>query len=294
VGALAVVGVAAASVPLLRAPKEPISLAPDPVEAAPVAPPGIESDLRVQAFLEVYGDLLTEVAFEGHDARFMVGGKAIHFQDGRLLGGDRLPMADQFDPVFYEYPLGPLTAPPPPAGDRVYSTDLLDALFGSTEAEVRSHGRSVTFLGRKMFVNTFCLEALRSTEAQILDAAQQNPEVASWIRSLEVAYSFQDREITGSDNRSYHTWGLAIDLVPSSFQGLQVYWRWSRVFNPEWHSIPVEERWSPPQPVIEAFERNGFVWGGKWARFDGIHFEYRPEILRYSRLLQEGRVPPEH
>ena len=35
----------------------------------------------------------------------------------------------------------------------------------------------------------------------------------------------------------------------------------------------------PPQPVIDAFERNGFVWGGKWLFFDPLHFEYRPETL---------------
>jgi hypothetical protein len=31
--------------------------------------------------------------------------------------------------------------------------------------------------------------------------------------------------------------------------------------------------------VIDAFEENGFAWGGKWYRFDTVHFEYRPEIL---------------
>jgi hypothetical protein len=57
------------------------------------------------------------------------------------------------------------------------------------------------------------------------------------------------------------------------------------VFNQRsWHRIPVSERWSPPQSVIEAFERHGFVWGGKWSHFDTIHFEYRPEILAYNRM----------
>lgn len=287
VGALAFVTVAAAASPFLRPPAQPVSPQPAAAEASPLDRPGPDADLRVRAFLHAYGDFVDDVLMENQDIVFMVSGEAIHFQDGRLLATGRLGVAEEFDPIFYEYPLDPLTAPPPLAGDPVYSTDVLDALFGSTESEVRAHGRSVTFLGRRMFVNTFCLDALRATEAQILDAAKHDPKVASWIDGLEVAYSFQDREITGSSNRSYHAWGLAIDLVPSSFKGRQVYWRWSRVFNPEWHSIPVEDRWSPPQVVIEAFERNGFVWGGKWARFDVIHFEYRPEILRYNRLLQE-------
>ena len=34
-----------------------------------------------------------------------------------------------------------------------------------------------------------------------------------------------------------------------------------------------------PLEVVEVFERHGFIWGGKWAHFDTMHFEYRPELL---------------
>ena len=94
------------------------------------------------------------------------------------------------------------------------------------------------------------------------------------------------RDIAETQTQSYHGWGMAIDLVPTSYEGQHVYWRWSRVFDQEgWHRIPVEQRWSPPQAVVAIFERHGFVWGGKWAHFDSIHFEYRPEILLYNRLI---------
>jgi len=74
--------------------------------------------------------------------------------------------------------------------------------------------------------------------------------------------------------------------VPRSYRGRAVYWRWSRALDRAgWFRIPVAERWSPPASVVRAFERHGFVWGGKWARFDAMHFEYRPEIIAYSRIL---------
>jgi hypothetical protein len=41
-----------------------------------------------------------------------------------------------------------------------------------------------------------------------------------------------------------------------------------------------------PDAVVAAFERHGFVWGGKWLFFDTMHFEYRPEILILAR--QQG------
>jgi hypothetical protein len=31
--------------------------------------------------------------------------------------------------------------------------------------------------------------------------------------------------------------------------------------------------------VIRAFEEQGFIWGGRWARYDTMHFEYHPELL---------------
>ena len=48
--------------------------------------------------------------------------------------------------------------------------------------------------------------------------------------------------------------------------------------------LPLERRWMPPQKVIEIFENNGFLWGGKWVIWDNMHFEYRPEVILFSRL----------
>jgi len=47
--------------------------------------------------------------------------------------------------------------------------------------------------------------------------------------------------------------------------------------------VPYARRWMVPTPVVEAFERHGFVWGGKWLFFDTMHFEYRPEVLEIAR-----------
>jgi hypothetical protein len=34
--------------------------------------------------------------------------------------------------------------------------------------------------------------------------------------------------------------------------------------------------------VIRIFEEEGFIWGGKWAMYDTMHFEYHPELLLLS------------
>ena len=135
-----------------------------------------------------------------------------------------------------------------------------------------------------MFVNLLILDPLRDVEREIRDAAAVDPSVRAWIADLAIVYSFMFRDIAGSPTPSLHAFGLALDLVPSSYHGRHVYWRWSRALDRQnWYRTPLSRRWSPPQAVVRAFENNGFVWGGKWAHFDAIHFEYRPEILRYNR-----------
>ena len=49
--------------------------------------------------------------------------------------------------------------------------------------------------------------------------------------------------------------------------------------------VPLENRWKPPEMVIKAFEQEGFIWGGKWPLYDNMHFEYRPELHEFNRLV---------
>ncbi|MBQ5781449.1 MAG: M15 family metallopeptidase, partial [Spirochaetaceae bacterium] len=46
---------------------------------------------------------------------------------------------------------------------------------------------------------------------------------------------------------------------------------------------PLSQRWMPPQKVIEIFEEQGFIWGGKWGIWDNMHFEYRPELIIFQK-----------
>jgi len=163
-----------------------------------------------------------------------------------------------------------------------------EILWGVGEREIRAHGRSVSFLGHRMFLNEFLVEPLAEVESELRAAAKGDASVRAWIDALSVTYSFLYRDIAGSETRSPHAWGMAVDLVPRSYGGRHVYWRWSRAIDREgWHRIPLERRWQPPLAVVEIFERHGFVWGGKWTHFDMIHFEYRPALVLYNRMLED-------
>ncbi len=253
----------------------------DPRESA------LRADIRVRAFQRAYGTLIDSVTYRDDDLVFSMAGEEIHFQDGRLLAEERLERRERCDPIFYHYPLEMPQEPPPlPEGPTRLCTDVQDALWGRTESDLRARGRTIDFVERRVFVNDVVANALERVERELYAIAATDRAVAAWIEEVQVAYSFIDRGIAGTATRSQHAWGLAVDLVPHSYDGREAYWRWSRVWSRQWHEIPMDERWSPPSRVVETFERHGFLWGGKWAHFDNIHFEYRPEILEYNRLLE--------
>ena len=262
----------------------------DRVSELGARPSALLADARVRAFIGVYGPFIDSVTYRDDDIVFLLAGQAIHFQEGRMLAEEHLDRQDRCDSIFYRYSLTPLSEPVLPSGGPVrFCSDLQEALWGRGEDQIRGQASPTTFLGRRMFLNDLAVQALDEVEQDVLSLSATDPAVASWIEDVKIAYSFIDRGIAGTGTRSQHAWGLAVDLVPTSYDGLQVYWRWTRAWNRNgWHSTPLEQRWSPPAVVVEIFESHGFLWGGKWAHFDNIHFEYRPEILEYNRLVEAG------
>jgi hypothetical protein len=75
--------------------------------------------------------------------------------------------------------------------------------------------------------------------------------------------------------------GNACEISPHAFGvAVDIHWRADLDY---WLDSPqgggYRYRSVMPQEIVAAFERHGFIWGGKWRHFDGMHFEYRPELL---------------
>jgi len=235
---------------------------------------------RITALLKNYGDFITNVEYRENDTAFQINNDWIYFCNGKMLSLKNLKNEYKFSSIFYDYKSGVLTKTPAMKRKGVNpSHDFWNVLFGKTERDVRKLGQKITFLNHHAFVNNICVNPLEKIEKQIINAALTNSKVQAFIDELDIMYSFQRKKIRGVGNLSFHAYGLAVDLVPKSFNGKHVYWKWSRVYDKNWAHIPLNKRWSPPQEVINAFEQNGFIWGGKWLHFDTIHFEYRPELI---------------
>ena len=203
---------------------------------------------------------------------------------GPVLLADRLERRDQAlwegasvadtlqNPQAAPYPPGEAGRNPVPgfSPGRARSTPLLKALYGETPQEVRSACESVNFLGQKLSFNTRhgAAAALRRVVQRLEAHLALHPEDRAWI--LPTAGTFADRRVAGSEALSAHAFAVAIDLNPEK----SPYWRW----NPA-PAVLQNAREHFPQAIVDAFEAEGFIWGGKWHAFDFMHFEYRPELL---------------
>ncbi len=234
---------------------------------------------KVRILNDVYSEFIQSAEEQDGDIVFIINGRKIYYCGGKMLSEANLERAEDFSSIFFDYKKGEINSLPSFRELPRRSSDFLDSMFGRSEREIRKHCRLISFLGHKAFLNDICVDAIKKVEKQILESARRDRDVEKYLKDIKIVYSFLKKEVVGSDNMSYHSYGLAVDIVPESYNGKHVYWKWSRVYNDRWYEIPLGRRWSPPQPVIDAFEKNGFIWGGKWYHFDTIHFEYRPEIL---------------
>lgn len=65
--------------------------------------------------------------------------------------------------------------------------------------------------------------------------------------------TYSDRNKRGLSEPSTHRWAIAIDINP--------------------HRGPLGETPDMPDFIVDAFEKRGFVWGGRFERPDGMHFQ---------------------
>jgi hypothetical protein len=180
------------------------------------------------------------------------------------------------------YPLGPVTdqnASPAPGFDpgRARVQALFAALYGASEAQVRQNCAAAPFGNKHLQFNA------RFGAAQALARVWQNiqaqlPRHPEWNAILSpVGGTLAWRRIAGTKRLSMHSFGIAIDLNPHL-----PYWR-----NGLAPDAAATRRKAFPPEILAAFEAEGFIWGGKWASFDLMHFEYRPEIILKARALAQ-------
>jgi len=256
------------------------------------------------ALAMAYPNNIESVEFRNGDWAVLLRGKWYYYAGGRILPENQLENAAMFRSYqFYTYPaeLPPWTNPTPEQIARYSnwtatrsqnqtrrSTFFLDDLWqASTRAETESRLVRISFLGRNTRVHHAIRERMALIETRIQTIAKTDPQVQTWVNSITTLEGYGWRNIADTQSRSYHSYGLAVDLLPRNLGGKQTYWLWTSHHKKDWWNVSYSERYHPPAAVIKTFEEHGFVWGGKWPLFDTMHFEYRPEIFILNGLHKQ-------
>ncbi len=162
---------------------------------------------------------------------------------------------------------------------RIRNARLLDTVYGADSAEVSRNCEKVSFCGRNVMFNknNGASDALKRVWIDLLEKSNKNPEILNYVCPAAGTAAF--RKIAGTKRKSPHLYGIAIDLKTKN----SYYWRWNK--NRRIYDYLTKY----PASVIESFENNGFIWGGKWHHYDTMHFEYRPElIMKYQIIRRYG------
>lgn len=262
---------------------------------------GAAGELEIRAIAEAYPERVSMLGYVDGDWAVRIDGVWYFFAEGRLLPRAERENYRNFTSIrFYNYTPGPFQArvitpetaerlrnrsrpsePPPPRHNGFLDSLYQIATRRDAERQIVPH----RFLGRPVQVHRLLLEPLGRVEEDLNVLAARDAEVRTYLAGLNQVSGFLWRNIAGTQSRSYHGYGVAVDLIPRSYERRWGYWRWAMDGGvEEWWNIPPENRWTVPDAILEVFERHGFVWGGKWLSFDPIHFEYRPEVLLLNKL----------
>ncbi len=197
-------------------------------------------------------------------------GRSIPYDDLRKKTFDQMLEDPDFEDMFVQtYRKGPIV--PVTVENDDPGRVRIDALF-----EVTWPKKAVTkgmFWGQPVHLQPRVLEALARVEKRVKGDAKLAPFFA------KLGGTYNDRNIAGTNRRSAHAHGIAIDIDPSKSH----YWRWHQGGRApaEGRGGLVPGKWKNaiPQQIVDAFEAEGFIWGGRWYHFDTMHFEFRPELL---------------
>lgn len=160
-----------------------------------------------------------------------------------------------------------------PGRVRVYG--LLKEVYGDNKQQIEKQLGNVNTGGRsfQFSKSNAAGDALKAAMTELIALAKSNNRVGA--AAFPSSGTFNYRVISGTNRLSPHAFGIAIDLARDS----RDYWQWA---TREQGQKRLEVY---PQEIVEIFEKNNFVWGGKWGHFDILHFEYRPEIILKARYF---------
>ncbi len=213
-------------------------------------------------------------------------GKVILYDDKRSKSNEeKNSNGDIQDMLEVIYPLKPIDklmeVSMDPGRTRIYG--LLNEVYGGSEQKVNSNliGVNAPYRSYLFNKNNCAANSLKLVMEELKSLSKNNDKIATLINPVNGTFNY--RTISGTGRLSPHAYGIAIDLKSNPND----YWKWSKREGGEKRML-----WYPKE-LVDVFEKNNFIWGGKWGHFDILHFEYRPEIIIKARYFSKDQESEE-
>lgn len=177
------------------------------------------------------------------------------------------------DQLRQHYQPGPLVAPPPPdhSPGRIRHIGFFRRLYGDCrDPRAAPPMTRLTWMPRTrpQAISVTTVNDVHRRLARVVDALEGLPDRDKAFL-VPAAGTYNCRDIADTGLPSMHASGAAIDIATRGSD----YWAWSRPRG----TLAYRNR--IPLAIVEAFEAERFIWGGKWWHYDTMHFEYRPELI---------------
>ena len=226
------------------------------------------ADAGLQALVAAYPDFLAS-----QDGGFLLwkDGTRQPVSDGRddKSFDEKLARPSILDQMSLPYPAGPLSAPPALQNDpgRFRNIGFFDKIYGDCDrGETQKRLVKIAWLPKSQG-GSVVVTSVNGVADRLTAVSRALDELPARLKifAYPSAGAFNCRVVKDTGNRSGHAWGIAIDLNTKYAD----YWLWARGGAYK-NQMPAE--------IVEIFEQQGFIWGGKWGHFDTMHFEFRPEL----------------
>lgn len=231
---------------------------------------GLDEKLRL--LVEAYPETISGI--EDGYLIFRDGGEPLLIDDGAAKDHfARLAQGDVEDSLSQDYPVGPCETKPEVNLDpgRIRSDPLLMRLYGASARDVERSLVKVAWFGGNVRVTK--RQGAAAALERVREELASRPELKKYLSPS--AGTFNWRKVANAPNMSVHSFGAAIDINTKYAD----YWVWSggKPGGVAHYANKV------PMEIVDAFERYGFIWGGRWYHYDTMHFEYRPELIAIAK-----------
>lgn len=231
--------------------------------------------LGARALIDAYPDFIT--GYRDGKVIFKDGSQMV-YDDGRKKDFAYMLDNSDLEDMFYVPYRQPNTEPAyqEDAG-RSRNEALFKKMYGNSAAAVQRNLVSVPWFGQT--VKFTSVNGAAEQLKKVCDELAQHPELRKYLKS---SGTFYWRPVRGAKRQSAHSYGIAFDIGVD----FSDYWLWKNKGATENSKLKYANRY--PRAIVDIFEKHGFIWGGSWYHYDTMHFEYRPEILRYAVLMNES------